>query len=605
MFPRSLEFTNVILAMCLTRYHPPKYFDEARSLFDMVLKVNNSSTSALVGKGQLLGEQEDYPAALKLLETALAQKPDDLTIKLEVAWYRALCKNYEEGLDSLESCLPLIQGTDMRTRNLKARTLYRIGVCLWNIDPSPAARKRRTGAYARFLGALQADANYAPAYTSLGLYYADYGRDKKRARKCFLKAIELSASEVVAAERLARSYADEGDWDLVELVAQRVVDAGKTRPDPGSKRQGVSWPLAALGVVQLNKQDYAKSIVSFQHALRISPKDYHSWIGLGESYHNSGRYIAATKAFEQAQNVHAESGGKEVEESWLAKFLSANVKRELGQHEEAIQGYKDVLQRRPGELGVVMALVQTLVDAAWQSIQGGFFGGASDYAQEVFHQCSQLYKEQFASGNVWKTVADACLISSYVHKHVDDFPSSAVHQLLGINDDRIGDQILSNVDGVRRESSSDAVDGDTNMTSVKECLHAALLAQKRSLQSSANEVHARAVAWFNLGWAEYRAHVCLSLEGSKATSTQSTGYLRASMYCFRRAIESEARNADFWDALGVAASTARPEIAQHAFVRSLYLNDKVGVPPLLPIGVWLTLVTRTPEYGPTMGPCVC
>ena len=44
--------------------------------------------------------------------------------------------------------------------------------------------------------------NYAPAYTSLGVYYADYAKDKKRARRCFQKAVELSPSEVSAGSEL-------------------------------------------------------------------------------------------------------------------------------------------------------------------------------------------------------------------------------------------------------------------------------------------------------------------------------------------------------------------------------------------------------------------
>lgn len=99
----------------------------------------------------------------------------------------------------------------------------------------------------------------------------------------FPKAFELSSSEVEAAERLAKSFAKSGEWDLVEVVSQRVIESGKAKPAPGSKKKGFSWPFAALGVVQLNNQEYAKSIVSFQSALRTAPANYYCWVGLGES----------------------------------------------------------------------------------------------------------------------------------------------------------------------------------------------------------------------------------------------------------------------------------------------------------------------------------
>jgi superkiller protein 3 len=46
------------------------------------------------------------------------------------------------------------------------------------------------------------------------------------------------------------------------------------------------------------------------------------------------------------------------------------------------------------------------------------------------------------------------------------------------------------------------------------------------------------------------------------------------MRCFKRAIELEAGNADFWNALGVVTTNMSPKVAQHAFVRSLHLNDR-------------------------------
>ena len=98
-----------------------------------------------------------------------------------------------------------------------------------------AARKDRQGAYAKLLAAIKANPNYAPAYTLLGIFYEDYNKDRRRARQCFQKAFELSPSEIVAAERLARLFANQGEWDIVEAVSQRVVDSGKAKQTPGSK----------------------------------------------------------------------------------------------------------------------------------------------------------------------------------------------------------------------------------------------------------------------------------------------------------------------------------------------------------------------------------
>jgi superkiller protein 3 len=466
-----------------------------------------------------------------------------------------------------------IDTKDPKLRDLLAQTQYRIGICIWNIETSKAARKDRSGAYSYFLAALKSNLNFAPAYTSLGIYYADYSKDKKRSRKCFQKAFELSSSEVEAAERLAKIFAEQGEWELVEVVAQRVVDSGKVRPSPGSRKQGISWPFAALGVAELNKQEYAKSIVSFQSALRIAPSDYHSWVGLGESYHNSGRYIAATKAFQHAKKFEYEIEQQKSGETWFAKHMLANVKRELGDYDDAIEGYKGVLDGRPSESGVVIALIQALVECAWDSIEKGLFGHAIRRASETIDAALNLVESRSNAFNLWRAVGDACSIFTWVQSHTSEFPHAKVKQLLQTGDSQTPRSVFDEVDGVGLDiviaNGLDAADEEDGLNLTR-CLHAAILAHKRAIHSSANDIHAQAVAYYNLGWAEHRAHFCLGPELQK----KSTRYLKAAVRCFKRAIELEAGNSEFWNALGVVTSELNPKVAQHSFVRSLFLNER-------------------------------
>ncbi|KAI9787609.1 MAG: Superkiller protein 3 [Geoglossum umbratile] len=578
-FQRNIDAITITLATSLIHYESPKNHPEAKSYFENILKRTPTSTPALIGVGLILEEQEDYTGATDFLTRALAGDATNTRIKAEAAWCKALNGDYALGQEELESCLPEIEGTGSQARELKAQTLYRIGICIWNRDSSIASRKDRKGAYARFLAALQANINFAPAYTSLGIYYADYSKDRKRARKCFQKAFELSPGEVLAAERLARAFADQGDWDLVEIVSQRVVDSGKVRPSPRLKKQkGVSWPYAALGVVELNRQEYAKSIISFQTALRISPEDYHSWVGLGESYHNSGRYIAATKAFEQAKKLENTVDQRRAPvESWLANYMLANVKRELGEYVDAIHGYREVLATRPGEFGVLIALAQTLVEGSWHDVETGFFGRAIEGAKDAIRVSLEIAEQSPNAFNLWKAVGDACVIFSWVQVRVGEFPSEDIKTLLEKNITVEEYELFADVDGIGKATlSSYALSNEdpTGLDILAKSLHAGILAHKRAIYASADDTHAQAVAWFNLGHSEYRAHVCLHSHQNTDKSRKPSRYLKAAIRCFKRAIELEAGNSEFWNALGVAASQLNPKVSQHAFVRSLHLNDK-------------------------------
>lgn len=569
-----IDAMKIVLGTALVQFQAPRHHPEAIEMFENVLHRKPTESSALIGVGLVLEEREEYVEAINFFGRAL-QRNSDPKIKAEAAWCKALKGDSETSLHELEACLPDMEGSDIRVKSLRSQTLYRIGMCIWNQDTSSKARKDRDGAYARFLASLQADLNYAPAYTILGVYYADYGRDKKRARKCFQKAFELSFSEVEAAERLAQSFAKSGEWDLVEVVAQRVVDSGKVRVAPGSKKKSVSWPFAALGVVQLNKQEYSKSIVAFQSALRSSPEDYHCWVGLGESYHNSGRYIAATKALEHAQTLQETSKNGSIKDSWFSRYMLANVKRELGQYDDAIAGYQDVLETRPAEFGVSIALLQSLVEGAWHSIELGFFGRAADAASKAINVAKSIAKEHYEAFNLWKAVGDACSVFTYASAYASRLRTQVVLSLLEADVDLQVYNILADIDRISDETLQTLIRSDqAKISPVQLSITAAILAQKRAIHASANDIHARAVAWYNLGWTEHRAHLC-GQDGPRVESKkQPMKHIKAYVQAFKRAIELEAGNAEFWNSLGIVTTDLNPKVSQHSFVRSLYLNDK-------------------------------
>lgn len=573
-FRATEDALSLYLGTALVFYQTPRHHQEAKALFDGVLAHDPLSTAALIGVGLIYEEEEEYDAAIDFLERAFRRAPDNLRVRTEAAWVKALKGDFERSAGELQQCIPLMAKKGQTTnKELLAQTQYRLGYCIWNVDTSKAARKSRNGAYSYFLESLKNNLNFAPAYTSLGLYYADYAKDKKRARKCFQKAVELSPSEVESAERLARSFADDGDWDRVELVAQRVVDSGKVKPPPGSKRKGISWPFSALGVAELNKQDYNKAIVSFQAALRISPNDYHSWVGLGESYHGSGRYVAAGKAILNAQKLEEAADFNVSGETWFTKFILADVKRELGDFDDAVSLYRQVITDRPDEGGVAIALMQTLVDNAVDSLEKGFFGKAIGHAKGTLEFAAEAPPAIADTFNFWKAVADACSIFSSIQVHVSDFPADLVKNLIGSDDTTPGIQVMRDIDGVGAEVMKTAAtfpEEETVGVDLTKVMQATILAHKRAIHVSADDVHAHAVSYYNLGWAEYRAHGCLPQKLRK----KSSRYMKAAIACFKRAIELEAGNSEFWNALGVATSEVNPPVAQHAFVRSLHLNER-------------------------------
>jgi hypothetical protein len=92
--------------------------------------------------------------------------------------------------------------------------------------------------------------------------------DPNRASKCFQKAFELDATQAGAAKRLAESFAEEREWDLVEVVARRTIEGEGGNEQITPKHLPVnSWAWKALGVVEL---------VCFPRALILNRSDLSS-----------------------------------------------------------------------------------------------------------------------------------------------------------------------------------------------------------------------------------------------------------------------------------------------------------------------------------------
>jgi superkiller protein 3 len=559
----SLDAVNITLATALITFQSPRHHVESKALFDEILVRKPTATAPLLGVGLVLEEDEDYGEAVKFLQRASERDPTNLRVLLELSWCQALHHDLNAGLDGLQHVLDEVETQKPINLSMKAEALYRIGYCKWHLDSSSKARKDKSGAYRYLIDAIKANASYAPAYTLLGIYFQDYGKSKQRARVALQKAFELSTSELEAAERLAKAFADASEWDLVELVAKRVVDSGKARPAPGSKKKAVSWPYAALGVVQMNKQQYSQAIVSLQGALRISPDDYYSWVGLGESYHNSGRYIAATRAFTKAESL---DHGLPSEQTWFAKYMLANVQREMGSFDEAITEYETVLGTVENEFGVQIALLQTLAESAWAKIDLGMFGEAVNLAQRALKVAYQISQERLEVFNLWKAVGDACAVFAHAKACAGQLDTHLLVQLLELSRVPDNPMPLSDVDGLSLDDViNDLKSEPSAVVKSAAAMSASICAYKRAIHASSNDVHAQAVSWYNLGWAEHRAYV--------SSITKSKRFLKAAMCTFKRAIELEAGNAEFWNALGVVTMTLSPKVSQHSFVRSLHLNE--------------------------------
>ena len=568
----SLDGVRLTLASALIHHQSPRHHQRSMALFKEILSRKPEMTAALLGVGLIYEEDGQYVQAIDFLQPALERNPENLRIQSELAWCKAKAGDIPTGLESLEKLLEIAKADSPNDNNMIAELLYRVGYFKWQNDTSSAARKDRQGPYKYFVEAIQLNASCASAWTQLGIYFQDYTKktpkNKENAEHALRMAFELSPSEFVAAERLSRQYAESGQWDMAELVASRIIKSDAAKVWPGSKKKPLSWPHAALGIVNINKQLYSQGIVNFQAALRINASDYHSWVGLGESYLHSGRYISSARAFSKAESI---DHGLPLDQTWFAKYMLANVQKEMGVFDDAIESYEAVLDIKVDELGVLLALLQTFADNAWAKISQGLYGQAQDLAARAIDVGDAITQQNPKIFNLWKSIGDACSAMAHIKSFSSVGPLQKIAQLLEFQNADKELTLFEEHDGFSMVMLKQQESTDHDIVA-DQLLVASVIAHKRGIYAASRDIHAQAVSWYNLGWAEYRAFTSAG-PLLKANGNKPKRLLKTAMRCFKRAIELEASNADFWNALGVVTLGLNPKISQHSLVRSLNLNE--------------------------------
>jgi superkiller protein 3 len=424
-------------------------------------------------------------------------------------------------------------------------------------------------AYDAYIAALRAYPSYAPAFTSLGIYYRSLPTpDWDRSSKCFQKAFELDATQEVAARHLAEEFADLSEWSLVEVIARRVVDGNKGRAGMGSTAAArLAWAWKAIGASELNSKRYQQAIVAFQAALRGAPDDVSTWIKLGVAYRHSGKHVAALKVFGRAVAIDPTS--------WFAKYSIADVQRDLGLLEPAIEAFRQLLAERPDELGVRVVLAETTLAKGLAEQKNGFVVRAEASFIEALREAIAIIKSGTATRVAWKVANDALAGLGKIADAQNPPDSQLVMDSLLDELAREGPEgkiagiTPISIDFLRHVSSSRA---EPRYLAMALAVGASMV---RVLLETQNEV-AVGPAWFDLGVAvsTFRSHLS-AFDSSPVSSDEA---LQQAIRCMKYALHREPLNATFWNALGVLAFDVSPRLSQHCFIRSIEHNSRSAVP---------------------------
>jgi len=297
---------DVILATSLVHFYPPKHHPRALPLLNNVIKLEPNNVQALIGRAYVLQYSKNWLEACKLFHRVVELKGvEDQKYGLEAREEELWCEiKGGNGISAMGQLSDVIKHLDSLEdhQHQQARAWWRLGQCHWDIGGMsehdsmrpisfllPTDSDNRKKSFECFITSLKRSPTYAPAFTSTGVYYLEHANppDLVRASKCFQKAFELDPREGDAARRLAEGFAEDRDWDLVEVIARRTIEGEGGIGGGDSGFAGTSdrrilpknaWAWKAIGVVELVSLAVTQQSKPFTNALfrlvEITPKQY-------------------------------------------------------------------------------------------------------------------------------------------------------------------------------------------------------------------------------------------------------------------------------------------------------------------------------------------
>ncbi|OSD01253.1 TPR-like protein [Trametes coccinea BRFM310] len=551
---------NVTLATSLVHFYPPKNHSRALRIIEDILTEDPDNVAALLARGFVLQYAKRWEDAAELFAKVVRLNPDDLDAasraKEECAWCIAKCGDLQAAADELRQVINDLEGIEGHEED-KARCWWKLGCCYWDMGDD-----HREEAYKHFITSLKRSATFAPAFTSLGTYYSEFlsPPDPKRASKCFQKAFELDPREAEAARRLAEGFAEEGEWDLVDVVARRTIE-GEGGLEEGAETRASrrylpinAWAWKAVGAVELTRRNYPAAIEAFQIALRTDVDDHMSWLRLGEAYSKAGRYAAAFKALERARELDPKD--------WVASYFIGEVQRQMGAYEESIRAFQSILASRPQELGVLHSLGQSYLDLGRFELSTGFTARAETSFLSAVRITLDLLDASSGFRRVaWKTIADALYhLSGFADISDDDAARKVFSQVIPLVMDHPGKGLPDIL------SYPLSVESSNNLPLL--ALEIALAAYDYSLTLGAINDAAKGTAFYDLGSA-LSTYSRRTSDGTKRDRAQQHAIAQ-----FKEAIRLEPGNDAFWVALGNATFLSQPGVCQHSYIRALEVDSK-------------------------------
>jgi len=226
---------------------------------------------------------------------------------------------------------------------------------------------------------------------------------------------------------------------------------------------------------------------------------------------------------------------------------------------------QSILEEHPSELGVLIALSTAHLNSGTQQVSSGFFARAEVSFLTAIEVAWQAMETNSGFNRVaWKIIADSLFRYSGIQ--------------LPRETERLSDALITLKEILEAAPSipisKPLVDSfSPEVASALNILEFGVATYEYRISFGFYDDKAKASAWYDLG-------VALQTLRSRSVVAHTTVTQDQVIHCLKEAASTEPDEELHWIALGDAYFFKNAKSAQHAYIRSLELNSKVGaVPP--------------------------
>ncbi|AEY96701.1 FAEL281Cp [Eremothecium gossypii FDAG1] len=541
----SLDYATVY-----TYLESPKYHSIALSLFDKVLADDPQNYRAKLKKSHILIERKQWDEAYALLKGVVDRHPHLYDAHSAFGWCQLQLGDTESALETFQLIINNVKSSDGTSSQFISSVHWRTAQALITKQQheDPSGNEFIKIAFQHLVQSLKITDLFAPGYSLLGHIYEVYFQDLTRAFRCYVKAFELDAGDLVAAKYMVEYYSDLCNWQAAANICDRVIKNDM-------HLNSVNWPYRVLGVYYLELQQEAESIEWFQSALRIDSSDVEAWIGLGQAYAACGRIEASIKVFERALELSPEH-------KYAGLFLAISL-CQLSEFEKSLEALRKLVNKYPQEAIFKERLSATLVEHALQFFDQGYLIKAATCAAEVISIIEDIVSEQVEyTTNMWITLSKALNIFISTRSQFDNLPLAKLTSIL----DKCPLKNTEEVDLIDMTSFENLLNGDSDLN-ISVALQFLILSSKCCIATSDYENLSRTVRaslWYNLALAELTAYLIL----------KEMRYCDAATYCFKRSIKYQSNFFASWVGLGISSMNLNYRVSQHCFIKANALAPK-------------------------------